>query len=124
MKVLELWTANTILSMWTVAGTDSKNVARSVCGLEVTNLDGRLDMVYTVGGRWFVGIRATGSGGISTTVGWVGGRDSKDGPSIISVSSASAEKSFWVFLVFGAIVQRKCESTKKGEKVETDFLAR
>jgi hypothetical protein len=76
VKVLELWTANTILSMWTVAGTDSKNVARSVCGLEVTNSDGGLDMVYTVGGRWFVGIRATGSGGISTTVGWVGGRDS------------------------------------------------
>jgi hypothetical protein len=39
------------------------------------------------------------------------------------VSSVSAGKSCWVFLVLGAIVQRKRESTKEGTKTEVDLEA-
>jgi hypothetical protein len=57
------------------------------------------------------------SGVISTTVGWVGGRHSWEGLASISVSLDGAGGSLGVFLVLGAIVQCKCESTKKETKI-------
>jgi hypothetical protein len=88
---------------------------RSLCGS---------DSAYKVGSGWFAGCTAKVSAVISTTVGWVGGRQSWEGPSSISVSLDGVWGSCWVLLVLGAIVQRKCESTKKQEKFEVDLMAR
>ena len=92
--------------MVTAAGMASMNAARSVFGC---------DMAYTVGSGWLVACRALVSEVISTTVGCVGGRDSCEGPSVISVSLEGAGGSRCVYLVFGAIILRKSGSTKKGE---------
>jgi hypothetical protein len=64
-----------------------------------------------------VGCIASVSAGISTTVGWVGGRDSWVGPSSISVSLLGAGGSRGVDLVFATIIIQQA-STEKNENEE------
>jgi hypothetical protein len=114
LNVVVWFIENSMFSIVTAAGMASMKAARSVFGW---------DMAYIVGSGWFVGCRALVSVVISTTVGCVGGRDSCGGPSVISVSLEGAGGSRWVNLVFGAIILRKCGSTKKRRKNEVDLLA-
>ena len=85
------------------AGIALINAARSVSGWE---------MAWWVGPMCVVCCIASASTGISTTVGWVGGRDSWDGFPSISVSLGGPSGSHRVFLVLGAILLCACVSKK------------
>jgi hypothetical protein len=106
VNVVELWTENSMFSMWMADGMASMNAARSVWGL---------GMASRVGSWWVAGCTALVFAVISITMGWVGGRDSWDGISSISVSLGIAGGSLGVFLVLGAIVHSNARVRKKGE---------
>jgi hypothetical protein len=109
LNVVVWFIENSMFSMVTVGGMASMKAARSVFGWEIA---------YNVGSGWLVCCSALVVEVISTTVGGVSGGGSCGGFSVISVSLDGAGGSRWVYLVFGAIILRKCSSTKKGKQTK------